>query len=171
MALPQHRSTAEMIPTATLGSSRSHTRPTAKAHSPGRTSSRETNCGSVSDSVGSHFRSTRPRLRSRPVTLPTSRFGDDARLSGVFFFGGSVMTTSSISDGTANSVVRIQPSAPTTSPVDGPAGCTVERVPWRVATDNPLGSIRTTESEIPLRAFWKAACSASARSGVFCGEL
>ena len=63
------------------------------------------------------------------------------------------MTTSSISEGTANSVVRIQPSAPTTSPLDGPAVGVPSRAPCREAADKPLGSIRTTESAIPFRAF------------------
>ncbi len=87
------------------------------------------------------------------MTRPTSRSGDCFGLSVVLFFGGSVMTTSCISEGTANSVVRIQPSDPTTSPLDGLALGVASRAHCRVATDKPLGSMRTTESAIPLMAF------------------
>ena len=58
------------------------------------------------------------------------------------------MTTSLISGGTANSVVRIQPSDPTTRPLDGPAVGVASRPPWRAAMERPLASIRTTDCAI-----------------------
>ena len=144
---------AERIPTPTLGSLALQARPRTSVPCPTERASRGT--ASITGSGGipagrSILRSTRPRARSRPVTRATCRVPP-----------GRVTTAWVASLGTANEVATTQPSAPTTSPLDGPDAGEASAGPPSPASETPATSTLTTAGATAAAAARNTSSSAS----------